>query len=182
MSREDNYIALDEEAVEEDLDRGVYPLTTTSSDRYTDEMSNAYHIYENIAEHISEFENEVAVLDVGSSSAEALNSLVAELEEETSKDYRPLALDVNHDMMNRCAKNNGSNPIHATAQKMPIASNSVDIVISNQLNLREEDITKVVEEIDRVLDPEGLAVLGDGFKTGSGNYRGTHRGGIDLEN
>ena len=119
------------------------------------------------------------ILDVGSSSGEALDTLVDRLEVEKECSFEALALDVDDEMVGKCYEANSENVVRAAGQNIPLKSGSVDIVISSQLHLNSEDIEEVVEEVNRVLDSEGYAVLSSGYG-GNPDYRGMHQGGFDV--
>jgi SAM-dependent methyltransferase len=160
---------------QEILEQGIYADTLTTPDRYVNEKSVDSMIYDCLSD-VLEDGGSYRILDIGSSSGEALETLVERLEEEKECYFETLALDVNAKMVKRCNQNSIDHGILAAGQCIPLTSDSVDIIISNQLHLNSEDLEEVVEEANRVLDSEGYAVLSTGYE--KLDYRGIHKGRI----
>lgn len=175
MSDEPNFILIDQDA-QEQVENGVYDCQTTREDRYTNPDSNDYIIYENLSDPEWR-EKTYRILDIGSSSGEALNSLVNQLEDETDANFEAYALDINWGELENAQENN-LNTIRAKSQSLPFKEDSFDIVISANLYLGSKDIDVTVEEIDRVLKPSrGKAVLSQGYE--EQGYVGLHIGSIE---
>ncbi|MFQ3307972.1 MAG: ubiquinone/menaquinone biosynthesis C-methylase UbiE [Candidatus Nanohaloarchaea archaeon] len=176
--RDRPFIVTDEEEINAMMEKGIYPYTTTTERRYIDPESIDYRIYSELKDVLNEKNGEYTLIDIGSSSAEPLEAIAERLEEETGVELNPMAVDVNRDMLERCYQNDRAEPIQSTAQNLPLQSNSVDLLVSNQLNLREEFIEESIDEFNRILDTEGYAVLSTGYAQGDNNYKGLHQGSI----
>ncbi|QGA79968.1 class I SAM-dependent methyltransferase [Candidatus Nanohalobium constans] len=168
-----SFISL-EPNIDERLDDGFYPIQTTSERRYTDEESVDYLVYESLSRILSDRSGEYNILDIGSSSGEALDNLTKKLSQETNCRFNELALDPSNEMSRKCYEDQDQSSFRAMGQKLPFETNSIDLVVSSQLHLNSDDIDRVVEEINRVLDPSGYAVLSSGYNSRT-NYQGIHR-------
>lgn len=174
MSDEPDFILAGSDT-EEKLGSGVYDCQTTREDRYTNPDSNDHIIYHNLS-GLEWRETTYRILDVGSSSGEALNNLVEQLEDGTDANFEAYALDIDQVELEK-AKENNVNPFRAKSQALPFKEDSFDIVISANLYLRPEDIDATVEAIDRVMDSSrGKAVLSQGYE--AQGYEGLHNGSI----
>lgn len=160
--------------IDEKLDDGFYPIQTTSERRYTDEESVDYLVYDSLSRVLSDRSGEYTILDIGSSSGEALDNLTKKLSQETNCEFNELALDPSNQMSRKCYEEQDQSSFRAIGQKLPFEANSIDLVVSSQLHLNSDDIDRVVEEINRVLAPGGYAVLSSGYDA-KPNYRGLHQ-------
>jgi SAM-dependent methyltransferase len=172
-------VILDSKGDEDSLEAGIYPCTVTRHDRYVNPESVDSIIYESLYQVLNSGES-YRFLDIGSSSGEALDELAEKLEDEKDCSLETMALDINKEMAKQCYSSNADNVICAAGQDLPLQPESVDIVISSQLHLKPTDIEEVVDEINRVLDSEGYAVLSTGYGkenhySDNINYRGIHK-------
>lgn len=174
MSDKIKFISVDPE-MEEKRDKGFYDSQITKKDRYTSPKSDDFLIYDRLSG--LEWESGTyRILDVGSSSGEALENLVERLEEETPAEFEAYAVDIDRDVLE--ASDESIESVRARSQNLPFEEDSFDIVISANLYLRPEDIETTVQEIDRVLRPsDGNTVLGQGYS--DQGYRGLHIRNID---
>ncbi|MFB6115499.1 MAG: class I SAM-dependent methyltransferase [Candidatus Nanohalobium sp.] len=159
-------------------EEGVYDATVTTPDRYINPEAYGSVIYRELSENIDWSDESYRLLDLGSSSGEAVSKLAERLEAETEAEFEAYALDVDREMMERCFEYSESRPVSGKAQQLPFRDRSIDILVSNQLNLIPEDIERVVEEANRVLRPDGAAVLAEGYELPEADYTGLHRGNI----
>lgn len=160
--------------LEEKRDNGVYDVQITREDRYTNSDSYDSILYERLSE--LEWEDRTyRILDIGSSTGEALDKLLERLEEETPAEFQACALDVDGKVLEEAQES--SEPVRAKAQNLPFVEDSFDIVVSANLHLRPGDIDETIEEIDRVLkSPGGRAVLSQGYE--QQGYQGLHKDSI----
>jgi len=174
MSEDPKFISIDPD-MEEKRDRGVYDSQITRGDRYTSPDSSDRVIYSRLSD--LEWENRTyRRLGVGSSTGEALETLVERLEKETPADFEACALDIDRDVLETTQRE--MDTVRAKAQQMPFDDDSFDIVISANLYLNREDIEATVREIDRVMSSsDGKAVLSQGYSDQS--YGGLHEESID---
>lgn len=174
MSDEPSIISLDQNSDDRENNR-IYECRITRSDRYTNPDSIDNIIYENLSE-INWEEKTYRILDVGSSSGEALQTLVTRLEEETEAEFQAYALDVNRDVIESAVEED-LRPVMAKSQNLPFKDDSFDIVISANLHLSPDDIEATVEEIDRVMNStNGKTVLSQGYE--EQDYEGLHQNKI----
>lgn len=153
---------------------GIYECHVTRSDRYTNPDSIDNIIYENLSKTNWE-EKTYRILDVGSSSGEALKTLVKRLEEETEAEFQAYALDVDREVI-ESASEEDLRPVMAKSQNLPFKEDSFDIVISANLHLSPDDIEATVEEIDRVMiTANSKSVLSQGYEE---DYEGLHQNRI----
>lgn len=171
---EESCIVLEPNSFEESMERGVYPHTTTSEDRYTNPASFDHSIYTGVSNILQEDPGEYVILDIASSTGEALKSMIDQLEDEYSSELRPVSLDVNRSVLQECYSQRNAEPVQGAAQQLPFTDDSIDIVVSSQLNLYDRFVEQAVEEINRVMSPEGHAVLTTGYVLDENDYRGLH--------
>ena len=169
-----SHIVLEPDSFEEKMEEGIYPYTTTSADRYTNPASFDHSIYTGVSEILQEDPGEYTVLDIASSTGEALDEMIKHLKDETSSELRSVALDVNRGVLQKCYSQENAETVQAAAQQLPLADDSIDIVVSSQLNLHDRFVEQAVEEINRVMAPEGYAVLSTGYVLEENDYRGRH--------
>ena len=174
MSEDPKFISVDPD-MEEKRTNGIYDSQITREDRYTNPESDDHIIYHELSD--LDWENRTyRILDVGSSTGEALETLVERLEEETPANFQAYALDIDRNVLE--ASDESIESVRARSQNLPFEEDSFDIVISANLYLRPEDIETTVQEIDRVLRPsDGNTVLGQGYS--DQGYRGLHIRNID---
>lgn len=173
------FIVTDEEELDTMMEKGIYPYTTTTERRYVDPESVDHRIYAEIEAILEETTGEYTLVDVASSSAEPLEAMVDQLEETTDATLNPIAVDINRDMLERCYQEERAETIQSAAQYLPLQDDSVDLLISSQLNLREEYIEQAIDEFNRVLSPEGYAVLSTGYSQEENDYKGIHHRQIE---
>lgn len=173
MSDDTRFISVDPD-MEEKRNKGIYDSQITREDRYTNPESDDHIIYHELSD--LDWENRTyRILDVGSSTGEALETLVERLEDETSANFQAYALDIDRDVLE--AAHEDMEAVRAAAQNLPFEDDSVDIVISANLYLRPEDIESTVHEIDRVMSSsDGKVVLSQGYR--DQGYEGLHFGEV----
>lgn len=169
MSDDTNFISVDSD-MEEKRENGFYDIQATRKDRYTSNESKDHIIYDSLS-NLEWEDRTYRILDVGSSTGEALDHLVERLEEETLGEFQPYVLDINQEVLGNAQR--PMEAVRAKAQNLPFEDDSFDLVISANLYLMPEDIESAVQEIDRVIDSSnGKAVLGQGYS--DQGYRGLH--------
>lgn len=173
-----SFLVTDEDDFNNMMEKGFYPYTSTSDRRYVDPESVDHRIYSELKDILEEEKGEYTLVDVGSSSAEPLEKMVEQLEEETDAELTPFAVDINRDMLDRCYQNEHAEAVQGMAQQLPIQDNYVDLLVSSQLNLREKFIDRAVDEFNRVLSSDGYAVLSTGYSQERNEYKGVHKGKI----
>jgi SAM-dependent methyltransferase len=173
VSDDTRFISVDPD-MEEKRNKGIYDNQITREDRYTNPESDDYIIYHELSD--LDWENRTyRILDVGSSTGEALETLVERLEDETSANFQAYALDIDRKVLE--AAHEDMEAVRAAAQNLPFEDDSVDIVISANLYLRPEDIESTVHEIDRVMgSSDGKVVLSQGYR--DQGYEGLHFGEV----
>jgi ubiquinone/menaquinone biosynthesis C-methylase UbiE len=161
------------EQIERGRDNGIYDITTTSEDRYINPESFDSRIYEELSE-IDLEDRKYSILDIGSSSGEPLEELTRKLENETEGEFESYGVDVNQQMLEEI---DDAKPVKAMGQFLPFKQNSFDIIISANIHLEPEDTERIIQEINRVLDPDGFSILSQGYNR-EDDYRGLHQGRI----
>lgn len=173
------FIVTDEEEFNSMMEQGIYPYTTTTDRRYVDPKSVDHRIYSELKDILEEEDGEkYTLVDVASSSAEPLEAMVEQLEEETGVELNPVAVDVNREMLEMCYEEGRAEAVQGAAQYLPLQDDSVDLLVSSQLNLRPEFIDEAVDEFNRVMSSDGYAVLSTGYAQEERDYKGVHRGEV----
>lgn len=151
------------------LETGEYPIRVTKTQRYRG-------LIENLLDGNLDFDGDIRLLDVGSSTGIATEYLANEIERDHSHSVSPFAFDINRMVLEECRDENRPEPIMGKAQDLPFNDNSFRLVISDNLYLGEHQIEQVASEIDRVMREDGLAALGRGYR----EFEGMHRGDIEI--
>lgn len=173
------FIVTDEEEFNSMMEQGIYPYTTTTDRRYVDPESVDHRIYSELKDILEdEDQEEYTLVDVASSSGEPLKAMVEQLEEETGVELNSVAADVNREMLGMCYDESRAEAVQGAAQYLPLHDDSVDFLVSSQLNLRPEFIDEAVDEFNRVLSSDGYAVLSTGYSQDENDYKGVHQGEI----
>lgn len=90
------------------------------------------------------------ILEVGTGTGRLTRALSKQY-----KDANLYAVDISSKMLTQAATMSNQNFICADAAQLPIADNSIDILVSNLMLQWCEDINSVIQEFARVLKPDG---------------------------
>lgn len=150
------------------LEIGEYPVRVTRNQRYR-------WLIDHYLDGELDFDEDVRLLDVGSSTGIATEDLAREIESNHSYSVEPYAFDINQMVLEECRDENRPEPVIGKAQNLPFKDNSFHLVVSDNLYLEECQIEQVASEIDRVMRKDGLAALGRGYS----EFEGKHVEDID---
>lgn len=149
------------------LEIGEYPIRATNNQRYR-------WLIDHYLDGELDFDEDVRLLDVGSSTAVATEDLAREIESKHNYSVEPYAFDINQMVLEECRDENQPEPVMGNAQNLPFKDNSFHVVVSDNLFLEERQIEDIANEIDRVMNQGGIAALGSGYR----EFEGKHVEGI----
>lgn len=148
-----------EATIRENLEQGVWPVPSHSSNRY---WSIADDVRSALQSETESIPSQLRILDVGASFGDPLAEFAQALRSQSEWSIETIALDVNpYAVHNARQRENADIAIQAMAQQVPLAAESVDIVIAKRLLafLNPADQSQSLCEIERVLAPAGVAVV-----------------------
>ncbi|MCJ7478953.1 MAG: class I SAM-dependent methyltransferase [Candidatus Nanohaloarchaeota archaeon QJJ-7] len=155
------------ENVADTLETGIWSDTTTKPNRYNHYVEGVIQLAD---EGYLEPDQELKVLDIGSSTGEATQGFEKAVEYNTDLEVETVSYDVNRSALenNRADQRSdgyvqGMTPDVKSDDQvfLPFADESFDIVLSKTLlsRLSGDHQTRALQEINRVLDDEGVAAV-----------------------
>ena len=146
-------------SLRENLDRGVWPVSRHSANHY---WSLTEAVQSALSSDPTATPSQLRILDIGAAFGDPLADFAQTLQSQFECQIETIALDVNPNAVRGVRqRDNAEIALQGMAQQLPLAADSVDIVIAKRLLafLHPPDQSQSLRELARVLAPTGVAAI-----------------------